>query len=87
MLRSHCACETPVLHLQAEAGSVLLVGGISWHDPVYRSSGPCCRLVQSVTMVQTELHFVPAKKLFVSIGNQSNMLFPFLAIAFMHSSV
>lgn len=32
-------------------------------------------MVQSVTMVQIELCFVLAKKLFVSIGNQSSMLF------------
>ena len=69
-------------------------GRMSWRGPVCRSSLPCCsvpeeegRLVQSVTAVQTELHFMPAKELFVSIGNQSNMLFHFLAVTSMHLSV
>lgn len=31
-------------------------------------------MVQSVTVVQTELHFMSAKKLFVSVGNQSSRL-------------
>lgn len=31
-------------------------------------------MVRSVTVVQTELHFMSAKKLFVSVGNQSSRL-------------
>lgn len=75
------ACETPVPHLQAEANSVLLIGWVSWYDAVCHSLVPCCSVpkeegcvVRSVTVVQTELHFMSAKKLFVSVGNQSSRL-------------
>lgn len=75
------ACETAVPHLQAEANSVLLIGWVSWYDAVCHSLVPCCSVpkeegcvVRSVTVVQTELHFMSAKKLFVSVGNQSSRL-------------
>lgn len=63
--------------------------GRSWLCSAYRLSKlvwhslvPCCSvpkeegcMVQSVTVVQTELHFMSAKKLFVSIASQSRRLF------------